>query len=103
MAKIKRIWFHKKQIKNLVLTGGGATLEGITEYAQIIFDSNVRIGMPLSIKGLNKKFINPQFSQTIGTILYNKSDYEIEFLQNNDKNQKNTVLSRFSSWLDQYI
>ena len=101
--KLKEYNFHKKQIKNLILTGGGAILEGIAEYAQVIFDSNVRIGMPLSIKGLDKKFINPQFSQTIGTILFNKSDFEIEFLQNKEKYKKNTVLSRFSSWLDQYI
>ena len=101
--KLKEYNFHRKQIKNLILTGGGAILEGITEYAQVIFDSNVRIGMPLSIKGLDKKFINPQFSQTIGTILFNKSDYEIEFLRNEEKYKKNTVLSRFSSWLDQYI
>jgi len=101
--KLKEYNFHKKQIKNLILTGGGAILEGIAEYAQVIFDSNVRIGMPLSIKGLDKKFINPQFSQTIGTILFNKSDYEIEFLKSREQYKKNTVLSRFSSWLDQYI
>ena len=101
--KLKEYNFHRKQIKNLILTGGGAILEGIAEYAQVIFDSNVRIGMPLSIKGLDKKFINPQFSQTIGTILFNKSDYEIDFLRNEEKYKKNTVLSRFSSWLDQYI
>ena len=101
--KLKEYNFHRKQIKNLILTGGGASLEGIAEYAQIIFDSNVRIGVPFSVEGLDKKFINPQFSQTIGTVLYNKSDYEIEFLQNKEKYKKNTVLSRFSSWLDQYI
>ena len=101
--KLKEYNFHKKHIKNLILTGGGAILEGIAEYAQVIFDSNVRIGMPLSIKGLDKKFINPQFSQTIGTILFNKKDYEIEFLRSEEKYKKNTVLSRFSSWLDQYI
>ena len=101
--KLKEYNFHRKQIKNLILTGGGAILEGIAEYAQVIFDSNVRIGMPLSIKGLDKKFIHPQFSQTIGTILFNKSDYEIEFLRSEEKYKKNTVLSRFSSWLDQYI
>ncbi len=101
--KLKEYNFHRKQIKNLILTGGGASLEGIAEYAQIIFDSNVRIGVPFSVEGLDKKFINPQFSQTIGTVLYNKSDYEIEFLQNKEKYKKNNVLSRFSSWLDQYI
>ena len=86
--KLKEYNFHKKQIKNLILTGGGAILEGIAEYARVIFDSNVRIGMPLSIKGLDKKFINPQFSQTIGTILFNKSDYEIEFLRSEEKYKK---------------
>ena len=101
--KLKEYNFHKKHIKNLILTGGGASLEGITEYAQIIFDSNVRIGKPLPIIGLNNKFLKPQFSQTIGTILFNKSEYEIEFLKNSKKNKKNNVLSRFSSWLDQYI
>ena len=101
--KLKEYNFHRKQIKNLILTGGGAILEGIAEYAQVIFDSNVRIGLPLSIKGLDKKFINPQFSQTIGTILFNESDYEIEFLRSKEKYKKNTVLSRFSSLLDQYI
>ena len=54
--KLKDYNLHKKQIKNLILTGGGSMLEGITEYAQIIFDSNVRIGKPLPIDGLKKNF-----------------------------------------------
>jgi len=94
---------HKKKIKNVILTGGGSLLEGISNYAQIIFDSNVRIGYPINISGLEKKFLLPQFSQTIGSILYDKSHFEIDFIKNKEKNSKNTVLSRFSSWLDQYI
>ena len=101
--KLKDYNLHKKQIKNLILTGGGSMLEGITEYAQIIFDSNVRIGKPLPIDGLKKNFLNSQYSQTIGTILYEKSEYEIEFLKNMRKIEKNTVFRRFSSWLDRYI
>ena len=101
--KLKDYNLHKKQIKNLILTGGGALLEGITDYAQMIFDSNVRIGKPFPINGLNKNYLNSQFSQTIGSILYDKSEYEIEFLQNARKIRKNTVFSSFSSWLDRYI
>ena len=44
--KIKQNNLHKKQIKNVVLTGGGAQLEGISQYAELIFSSNVRIGLP---------------------------------------------------------
>ena len=32
-----------------------------------------------------------------------KSEYEIDFLKNKEKNKKNNILSQFSSWLDQYI
>ena len=30
----------------LYLTGGGSQLEGISQYAELIFSSNVRIGYP---------------------------------------------------------
>ena len=101
--KLKQYALHKKRIKNLILTGGGSQMEGITEYAQMIFDSNVRLGKPYGILGLNKKFSGPQFSQTIGTVFYQENEYELSFLKKSQKIQKNTIFSRFSSWLDQYI
>jgi len=101
--KLKQHRLHKKRIKNLILTGGGSQLEGINEYAQVIFDSNVRLGKPIELEGLEKKFNGPQFSQTIGSVFYQNKDYEVNFLQNSQKNKKNSVFSRFSSWLDQYI
>ena len=101
--KLKDYNLHKKQIKNLVITGGGALLEGIEEYAQFIFDSNVRIGKPRILPGLSSKFLKPQFSQTVGTILYNREDYEINLLEKKEKNQKNTIFSHFFAWLDRYI
>ena len=78
-------------------------MEGIVDYAQTIFDSNVRLGKPFGILGLNKKFSGPQFSQTIGTVFYQENEYELTFLKKNQKIKKNTIFSRFSSWLDQYI
>ena len=101
--KLKEHNLHRKRIKNLVLTGGGSLLEGITDYAQIIFDSNVRLGKPQSIKGINNEYLKPQFSQTIGTVLFKKSEFEIKYLKKQEKIKKNDVFSRFSSWLDDYI
>ena len=101
--KLKQYNLHKKRIKNLILTGGGSQLEGIADYAQIIFDSNVRLGKPLGLSGLNKQFLGPQFSQTIGLVLYNNDQYELNFLKNHQNLVKNNILGRFSSWLDQYI
>ena len=101
--KLKQYGLNKKRIKNLILTGGGSQLEGIKDYAQVIFDSNVRLEKPLGIIELNKSFSGPQFSQTIGTILFQEKEFEIKFLKKSQKMTKNTVFSRFSSWLDQYI
>jgi len=101
--KLKQYGLHKRKIKNLVLTGGGSQLEGIVDYAQTIFDSNVRLGQPHGVVGLNKSFSGPQFSQTIGLILHEVDKYEVNFLKKDQKIKKNTLIGRFSSWLDQYI
>jgi cell division protein FtsA len=101
--KLKPYGIHKKRIKNLILTGGGSQLEGISEYAKIIFDSNVRLGKPFGILNLSKEYSGPQFSQTIGSVFFNESQYELSFLKKSQNSKKNTVFSRFSSWLDQYI
>ena len=90
-------------VQTATTTTSEILLEGIIDYAQIIFDSNVRLGKPFGIHGLNKKFSGPQFSQTIGTVFYQENEYELNFLKKSQKIQKNTIFSRFSSWLDKYI
>ena len=101
--KLKDYNLHKRKIKNVIITGGGALLEGISEYAQVIFDSNVRIGKPAKIPGLRDEFSKPSFSQTVGLVLYEHKNYAIDLLENREKIKKNDIISRFSTWLDQYI
>ena len=102
--KLKENNLDKKPIKNLVLTGGGSLLEGIEEYAQIIFDSKTRLSQSISYLGLDKKYNKPQFSQTFGLMIYNNNDYQFDFLsENKEKIEKNSYFGRFSSWLDKYI
>ena len=101
--KLKQYNIHKKRIKNIVLTGGGSELEGINDYAKIIFDSNSRLGKPIHISGLSKNYSGPKFSQTIGSIYFNPKDYEIDFIKKTKRMVKKGVFKQFSSWLDQYI
>ena len=100
---IKQNNLHNKKIKNVVLTGGGSQLEGIAEYAKIIFSSNVRVGKPMQFLDLDKKYANPSMSDVIGTILYDSDDYLINYLDKVGKNRKNPSFSGFFTWLDQYI
>ena len=101
--KIKQNNLHYKKIKNVILTGGGAQLEGITEYAKIIFSSNVRLGKPLESLNLDKKLFKSNFADIIGTILFDPQDFSIKYINKVRKNQKNPGFSGFFSWLDQYI
>ena len=101
--KIKQNNLHNRKIKNVVLTGGGAQLEGITEYAEIIFSSNVRLGKPQESLNLDEAQSSSSMSDIIGTILYDEAEYEVNFLKINKKIQKKPTFSGFLAWLDQYI
>jgi len=101
--KIKQNNLHNKKIRNVVLTGGGAQLEGIKEYAKVIFSSNVRIGKPLNYLNLDKKFSNSSMADIIGSVLFDPDNYEIKYLKKDRKNKKKPGFSGFFDWLDQYI
>ena len=68
--EIKTAGFDRSIPAGLVLTGGGAILEGIPEIAEQIFDLPVRRGAPLGVGGLADVVASPQYGTAIGLILY---------------------------------
>ncbi|MBI29265.1 MAG: Cell division protein FtsA [Alphaproteobacteria bacterium MarineAlpha5_Bin11] len=102
--KLKEYNLNPKQYRRVVLTGGGALLEGIGEYAKIIFDSQARVAYPI-FKGLDEGIKKPQFSTVIGLLLYSEDFGAIKDFssQKSQKNQEKGIFSKFSSWLDNYI
>jgi len=101
--KLRQNNLHKKQIKNVVLTGGGSQLEGISQYAELIFSSNVRIGMPKNEITSEKNIQNPSYADVLGCILYNHKDFSDNIIEKQGKKQKKQGFKGFISWLDQYI
>ena len=101
--KLKQNNLHKKQIKNLVLTGGGAQLEGISQYAELIFSSNVRTGLPKEDIISDKSLINSSFADVIGCSLFNPNTFLDKNLEKQGKKQKKQGYKGFFNWLDQYI
>ena len=104
--KLKDSNLHNKKYRRVVLTGGGSLLEGIDEYAKIIFGSQVRIAYPANILGLKDNIYKPQFSTAIGSLLVGTekqlgvSDF---FPEKVDKVSKKGVFGRIYRWLDHYI
>ena len=104
--RLKEYNLHKKKYRRVVLTGGGSLLEGIDEYAKVIFDSQVRIACPSNISGLKDNIRKPQFSTALGSLLVGiKKQLEISdfFPEKAKKTHKRGVFGRFYHWLEHYI
>ena len=52
----------------VVVTGGGARLMGTTDAAQAVFDSSVRLGLPMGIGGLADRVAGPSHAAVVGLV-----------------------------------
>ncbi len=59
---------------NIILTGGGAQIEGVVELAQAVFKtSSVRLGIPENMGGIEEQYRRPDFATVIGLVVANKN------------------------------
>jgi cell division protein FtsA len=66
--------FHSPVGRQVVLTGGGAELKGIADFAQTTLGRAVRIGKPRAIEGLPDAHRGPAFATLTGLALHAASD-----------------------------
>jgi cell division protein FtsA len=69
-----QVELEKKQIRGsfgggLVLVGGGSLLSGATELASEIFRLPARIGFPEALAGLDRSYIDPRYTTTLGLMM----------------------------------
>ena len=68
--EIRRAGYEKSLNSGIVLTGGGAILDGIPEIAEQIFDLPIRRGCPAGVGGLADHVNSPTFATGVGLALY---------------------------------
>ena len=68
--EIRRAGYEKSLNSGIVLTGGGAILEGMPEIAEQIFDLPIRRGAPSGIGGLADHVSSPAFATSVGLAMY---------------------------------
>jgi cell division protein FtsA len=68
--EITRAGYEKTLHSGIVLTGGGAMLEGLAEIAEQIFDLPIRRGYPAGIGGLTDHVNSPAFATAVGLVMY---------------------------------
>jgi len=68
--EVARAGYEKSLTSGLVVTGGGAILEGVPEIAEQIFDLPVRRGAPTGVGGLTDGVASPIYSTVVGLTMY---------------------------------
>jgi cell division protein FtsA len=68
--EISKAGYEKSLNSGLVLTGGGAVLEGMSEIAEQIFDLPIRRGSPTGVGGLADHVANPAYATAVGLVIY---------------------------------
>jgi cell division protein FtsA len=71
--ELKKLGFEDPIARQIVLTGGGAELKGIADYAQGVLGRAVRIGRP-AMPGLPEAHSGPAFATLAGLALFAASD-----------------------------
>lgn len=71
---LKGMGFTGPKAGQVVLTGGGAELAGIAEFAQAALGRSVRIGRPPTLRGLPEAHATPGFATLAGLCLYAADD-----------------------------
>jgi cell division protein FtsA len=62
--------YEKALNSGMVLTGGGAMLDGMIEIAEQIFDLPVRRGCPSGVGGLADHIARPSYATSVGLLMY---------------------------------
>ena len=64
---------------SIILTGGGAQINGAIEMAQSVFGtSSVRLGYPQSMGGIEEKYRIPEYATAVGLLLAHKKILDSE-------------------------
>lgn len=83
----------------IVLTGGGAKIEGLAACAQKVFNTQVRIGQPLNITGLTDYANAPDYATAVGLLEYGKKFHMHEDRETTKRFSMTNWYRQINSWL----
>lgn len=99
---------HWRHIKGgIVLTGGGALMQGAPELAEQIFGMSVRVGNPITLGGLVDEYRSPVFATGVGLVMLGAETIAPEQRKEGgrpekgkkEKAAKSPALDRIMEWL----
>ena len=88
----------------IVLTGGAASMYGMADLAEDVFQSPVRVGTPIDLGGLVDVVNNPMYATCTGLIQYGSKRIKtgpVRELQG--RNLFDKIFSRMKDWADEFF
>jgi cell division protein FtsA len=86
----------------LVLTGGGAVLDGLTDLGERVFKLPVRRGNPIGIGGLVEVVNSPAYATAVGLVLYGSRASETVVAQPEESTSAG-ILNRVKKYLSEFF
>jgi len=96
--EIARAGYENALGAGIVLTGGTAIMEGITELAEQTFDMPVRIGSPIGIGGLTDFVSSPAYATAVGMILFGSASLAKSGVKRGGPGYFSNLFDRVAQW-----
>ena len=87
----------------VVVTGGTAILEGVTELGEQVFNMPVRRGIPVGIGGLTDVVNSPLYATGVGLVLYGYKNKSGRVFKKRDGNIITGIIRRMKKWFTDYF
>jgi cell division protein FtsA len=87
----------------IVVTGGTAMLEGVTDIAEAVMGLPTRLGKPQNITGLTDVVNNPMYATGVGLVLYGARKAPERKFRIRDRNIFNSIIQRMKKWFKEVI
>ncbi len=98
-SSLQRSGFVQDIVSGIVLTGGGAKIEGACALAESIFQVPVRVGCPSGIKGHDNIVTNPIYATGVGLVLHAKEQRQQQNQVTLFKGAKG-IMKRMAQWFE---
>ncbi len=87
----------------VVVTGGGALLEGLPEIAESVFQQPVRLGRPQGVGGLVDVVSNPIYATGVGLVLFGAKNQSQKKFEIRGSNTLTRIIKSIKEWFKDII
>jgi cell division protein FtsA len=103
--ELQRAGCERVLTSGIVLTGGGAVLDHMTDLAERVFRLPVRLGVPMHLNGLVDVVASPMYSSAVGLVLHGLKQASPGRVRHGDGvlGQLGTMRARMMGWLREFF